>query len=118
MAATTDLQAGDLDRLLTLLTPAIIREASGERILNYDAAAQATPCKYEAGKGGEKDDKDRLIAAQPDSFTVRFREDITPTHRLLFEGNTYNVTGVREGAGRRQWTVISATKTDVLNPVI
>lgn len=45
-------------------------------------------------------------------FKVRWNEfsaDLTPADRLVCEGVTYNVTGIKEVDGRRQWLEISAT---------
>lgn len=45
-------------------------------------------------------------------FTVRwsaFTADITASDLLVCDGQTFNITGIKEPMGRRQWIEISAT---------
>ncbi len=69
-----------------------------------------------AGKA-DLSDAERFRAGAVDAirmarFTVRystFTAALTPADRLICEGVTYNITGIKEAAGRRQWLEISAT---------
>ena len=49
-------------------------------------------------------------------FKVRFSAftaDLTPKDRLVCDGVTYQITGIKEGAGRRQWLEITcAARSD------
>ncbi len=49
-------------------------------------------------------------------FLVRysaFTADLTPKDRLVSDGVEYNITGIKEGSGRRQWLEITAaSRTD------
>lgn len=45
-------------------------------------------------------------------FLVRysaFAGDITPKDRLVCDGVSYDITGIKEGDGRRQWLEITAS---------
>lgn len=45
-------------------------------------------------------------------FKIRwsaFTAGLTPADRLVCEGVTYNISGIKEAEGRRQWLEISAT---------
>jgi len=45
-------------------------------------------------------------------FVVRwtsFTRDITPKDRMVCEGLEYDITGVKEGRGRRQWIEITTS---------
>lgn len=45
-------------------------------------------------------------------FTVRwssFTRSITPADRLVCEGTVYEVTGIKEGPGRREWLEITCS---------
>lgn len=45
-------------------------------------------------------------------FLVRwssFSAGLTPKDRLLCEGRTYDISGIKEGEGRRQWLEITAS---------
>lgn len=44
-------------------------------------------------------------------FVVRwssFSSDLSPKDRLVCEGREYDITGIKEGEGRRQWLEITA----------
>ena len=45
-------------------------------------------------------------------FTVRwssFTRSITPADRLVCEGTAYEITGIKEGPGRREWLEITCS---------
>lgn len=41
-------------------------------------------------------------------FTLRWRADITPTARIVWQGQPYDVTGVTQLGGRRVWLEVMA----------
>lgn len=111
-----DLQAGDLDRLITPLRPDFIQQGTGERLVTFDPQTPISAL-FTPGNGGETAGADkRPTASEKDTFTVRYSPDITALWRLLYEGATYTITAVSEGPGRKMWTVLTAERTDVLNP--
>lgn len=110
-------QAGDFDRQITRLAKSIIQDAYGDRGTHYDPIAGAYWAKFEPGGSAEKEDGKGIVAEQTDQFVLRYTTDFTETDRLDFEGKIYDVTNVSEAPGtRRQYTVITAKRTDQLNP--
>lgn len=60
---------------------------------------------------GERWRADEVQAEITTRFLVRysgFTADLTPKDRLISDGVEYNITGIKEGAGRRQWLEITA----------
>ena len=113
-------QAGDLDRQIILQQPAEIHDESGLRLTVWDDEPLPTPCKRLSEPGNEQGteketDKRSGIATQTDQFIIRYRPDIKPTWRLLYEGQQYLITASVEGPGRRQWTRITAKQNDLIN---
>lgn len=61
---------------------------------------------------GEKWRAQEASASISTRFMVRysaFTRDITPKDRLTCEGLTYDISGIKEGKGRRQWLEITAS---------
>ena len=65
---------------------------------------------------GERWRAAEVAASVTTRFVVRwsiFTADLTPRDRLVCEGREYEIVGVKEGAGRRQWLeVTAAARTD------
>ena len=60
---------------------------------------------------GERWRADEVQAQITTRFLVRYSDftaDLTPKDRLISDGVEYNITGIKEGAGRRQWLEITA----------
>ena len=63
-------------------------------------------------RGNEVVIGDRIVSVQVTIFTVRWRDDITVEHRVVFENIPYNIVHVVEGDSRREVLVITAEKID------
>ena len=65
---------------------------------------------------GERLRASEVSASITTRFLVRwssFTAGLTPKDRLTSEGRTYNIFGIKEGTGRRQWLEITASaRTD------
>ena len=60
---------------------------------------------------GERWRADEVAAQITTRFLVRwsaFTADLTPKDRLVSDGVEYNITGIKEASGRRQWLEITA----------
>jgi len=60
---------------------------------------------------GERYRASEVSASITTRFMVRwssFTRDITPKDRLTCEGFAYDISGIKEGKGRRQWLEITA----------
>lgn len=52
----------------------------------------------------------RMNAAQMATFTVRYREDIAETNRILWRGETWNIRRVLRKSQRGSWLEIDAER--------
>ena len=60
---------------------------------------------------GERWRADEVQAQITTRFLVRYSDftaDLTPKDRLVSDGVKYNITGIKEASGRRQWLEITA----------
>lgn len=94
------MRAGRLDRLVTLQTRTLTRNAYGEQEETWATLAQVWAEKIDL-KGRE------FVAAQQTSadvstrWRIRFRDDVTVLNQLLVDGITYDINQVSE-IGRRE----------------
>jgi len=66
---------------------------------------------------GEKWRAGEVAATITTRFVVRwssFSSGLTPKDRLFCEGQTYDITGIKEVGGRRRWLEITASARDDL----
>ena len=110
------LQAGDLDRQMTILQWDSHRDTMGETARSQSPFAKGVWCKKEdvtsETAGVEQVVTERPTAFGLTKFTIRYRAGIDKTMEITCEGITYNIVSVSEGPGRRQWTVIVAQSHD------
>ncbi|RVV99705.1 head-tail adaptor protein [Mesobaculum littorinae] len=108
--------AGALDRRVQVL-----RETGGDDGFSSTAGRYATfGVPVWAAKRDVNDTErwraDQVAASVTTRFTVRwsgFARGITPRDRLICDGVTYEITGIKEGSGRRRWLEITcAARSD------
>lgn len=114
MAKTKPMQAGDLDRQIDILQLDTMRNTVGEIGKSLSPFLPGVWAKKEDIGGTEKDDPTtgRVTAFGRVDFTIRYRADLKETMAVDCEGIRYDILNVREGEGRKQWTVIEAQKHD------
>jgi len=93
---------GKLDRRITLQAPPVVAQNSyGEEAPASFTDAATVPAQLSYPRpGSEVYDNDQLRAEQPTQFTIRYRSDVRPVWRVLYENQTYLITAVTE-IGRR-----------------
>lgn len=106
------MEAGDLDRKVDILTLDTHKNTLGEMGKSLSPFALGVWMKKEDVSGKEEVDSDRKTAFGQTDFTARFRSDLKETMVLICEGVTYDILNIREGEGRKQWTVIEAKRHD------
>ena len=109
------MDAGALDRRIQFRRAALVDDglASVPQMADHGQpvwAAKSDLSDGERWRAGE-------VAARITSrFTVRwssFIRDITPADELVCEGVTYEITGIKEGRGYRQWLELTcAARSD------
>jgi SPP1 family predicted phage head-tail adaptor len=61
---------------------------------------------FKALSGYERNNADRLDAQTKNRITMRYREDITESDRILFRGKAYNIRFIDNVEMRNRWLVI------------
>lgn len=98
------LNAGDLDRRLTLQRRAVARNESNEEVGAWTDVAVVWGSVSRTG-GGEGFGPDVRRATQQATITIRWREGVEPRMRVLSDdGQAYEITDVAEDPehGRRE----------------
>jgi head-tail adaptor len=104
-------RAGALDRLVQFQRAALVDDgfSSVETWANHGAAVWAEKRDVSDGERARAG----IVEAQlMTRFKLRysaFTAGLTPADRLVCEGVTYNITGIKEAEGRREWLEISCT---------
>ena len=106
------LQAGDLDRRITFQRVTVTTGGAynePQEVWSDLVAVRAKRTDASAAEGYRAAEVGTQISTR---FTVRWSSlvsSVSPLDRLVFEGRTFNITGVREVAGAtRQWIEIDA----------
>lgn len=93
------LNAGRLDRRITIKTKSVSQNDFGEEIVTWTDVttvwAQRSPLK-----GYERWVAQQVAASVDERFRIRFRTDVSPEDIVEFEGREYDITSVTE-IGRR-----------------
>lgn len=107
------MRIGDLDRIITLQR-ATVSQVGGE--FNEDIEAWSTLATVYAAKSdvsaGEAMRAQEVGAQLSARFTIRRSSEVSDLNerdRLVFDGNVFNITGVREIA-RNRWLEIDAVR--------
>jgi SPP1 family predicted phage head-tail adaptor len=93
---------GKLDRRIEIHGPTVsVSAESGGAEERFALVATVWAAKADAG-GREYRAAGALNAEASTLFTIRFRADITPRHRIVCEGQTYDILGIGEASGARR----------------
>ncbi|HEV8035972.1 head-tail adaptor protein [Yoonia sp.] len=100
-----------MDRQIQVQRAALVDDgfAKTEAFANHGAPLW---CEKTDVSDGEKARAGAVEANLMSRFKVRysaFSADLSPKDRLVFEGVTFGINGVKELGGRREWLEISAT---------
>jgi SPP1 family predicted phage head-tail adaptor len=92
-------QAGRLDRLITLQTRVLTRNAQGEEVVSYTDLADVWASKVDL-RGREYFAAQQVNAEVTTRWQIYYRSDITYLHAVVYDGVTYDIQQVSE-IGRR-----------------
>lgn len=100
------MNAGRFDRLITFQVNTPTRDNIGGKV-----DAWADYCSmwalYQSGAGFEQVNADRQEAKSNAIFTIRYRDDIRNSMRIVFQGEYYNIQDISE-ITRRAYLKINA----------
>jgi SPP1 family predicted phage head-tail adaptor len=107
------LRAGELDRRITLERFTATQDpGSGEEVQAWDTLATVWASKKDISDG-ERFAASEVQAAISTRFVIRYSSqvaDLNAKDRLVCEGHTYQVVGVKETGRRREGLEISALR--------
>lgn len=99
--------AGSLDRRLTIQKSVTTRDASGAAIESFQTVYANVPAMIKPSSGREKFhvESGREIAYKQYRFVIRYIAGLTPKHRVVFEGENYDILFLAELPRREGWDI-------------
>lgn len=102
------LGAGKLDRRIVLQSATITNDPNyNEEILTWTTCATVW-ARMEFHKSDEGEAASREYAEMGLYFTIRYRDDVSAEHRIVYESNNYEIIGRPREIGRRKHLKIRA----------
>ena len=98
---------GTLDRRITFQTFTTVQDAAGEPIKTWTDLITVDASKRDI-TGRERFTARQELAQETTVFRIRYRTDVNPTHRIVYDSKTYDIEGLAE-LGRRVALDITAT---------
>lgn len=105
-------RAGEADQRITFQRFAKTADGIGGLVQAWANVPQ-TPtvwAKVTPRLGGESMENGRVAATSVATFTVRYREDVAETDRILWRGEPWNIRRVMRRSERGQWLDIDAER--------
>jgi SPP1 family predicted phage head-tail adaptor len=102
----TLINAGDLRTRITFQEPTEARDDGGAQVFGY-ANVEHDPfvwARWVNAHGQEAVQSDALKFSQRATVTVRYREDIQSTWRILKDGKAWQIVSIDHIRERRRWT--------------
>lgn len=104
------MRRGNLDRLIQFQRATMVDDGFGMVEVWGDHGDPIWSSKTDVSDA-ERYRASEVAASITTRFVVRwsaFSRDLTPKDRLVCEGREFNITGIKEGKGRRRWLEITA----------
>jgi SPP1 family predicted phage head-tail adaptor len=100
------MELGPLDRRIRIETPDVTQDAFGQPATTW-TPLDTVWAQFISLTGSEGFTGQEWVGKEPAEFRTRWRNDITDTMRIVFDGNAYLITSTQE-IGRREGLLISA----------
>ena len=100
--------AGELDRRIQLQRATITNDPEYNEEVSTWATYATVWAKQEFHRANEGEDASRLFAELGLYFTIRWRDDFSQEHRVIYDGDTYEVVGHAREIGRRRFLKFQA----------
>lgn len=106
------MQPGHMDQKVTLQRLVKTPDGAGGTTTSWqDYATNATVWAKVTAKAGRENITDgRMVASYIVLFEIWNRQDINERDRIVWQGVTYNIRGLRQTGGRRHRLVIEAER--------
>lgn len=103
----TQLLAGALDRRITLQERTDTRDAAGEPIPAWTTLDTVWAALIPL-TGREQFEAQQVNAQRPAKFQIRYRDDVTETMRISWDGEVWDINGISQ-IGRREGLELTCT---------
>ncbi len=101
------MQAGRLDRRIDLQRQEPSLDGAGAKVKTWQTFAASIPARVRPTQGREQVLEGERQARTDREFEIRFRTDVTPKVRILYQERAFDVLDVQE-IGRRAGLLIQA----------
>ncbi len=105
------LRAGLLDRRVALERRVNVTDASGQAVDHFVRVA-AVWARVEPLGGREGFGQQQWVATGDVRFTIRWRADVTPLHRVVHDGRVFDVMTVAEDGRREGLLIVGRARTE------
>ena len=104
--------AGKLDRRIQLQASTPTQGTSGQLVDSWSTVATVW-AEYMPEQGSESFQSDQRTHMATVKFRIRFRNDVDPKLRVVFETRQYNITDVAEDGARKEYLLLTTTVHEV-----
>lgn len=104
-------RAGLLDRRVTLERRVEVVDPSGQPVISWVPLATVW-ARVEPLGGRENFGAQQFVATGDLRFTIRWRADVTPLHRVTYAGVHYDVVSVAEEGRREALLIVARGRTE------
>ena len=101
---------GQLDRRITLRGATVATDAFGQSVRTYGDLAQVW-AKVDYRTTKEDEETSKLTSLNKVKFTIRYRNDVDATVKILWNGKTYEIEGVSL-EGRERYLILDTILRD------
>jgi SPP1 family predicted phage head-tail adaptor len=105
------LRAGLLDRRVRLERRQEETDDSGQSVVRWLPLAEVW-ARVEPLGGREGFGQQQFVATGDVRFTIRWRDDVTPLHRVVYDGQGFDVVTVAEDGRREAILVVARGRTE------
>jgi SPP1 family predicted phage head-tail adaptor len=100
-----------LDRRITIQRPVATQNTYGEQVISWVKVADLWAQKRDM-KGMERFAAQQVMAQVDTKFVIRYRSDVTPINRLVFEGRNYDIASVLELGRRESLEILAVARAE------
>lgn len=105
------LRAGLLDRRVRLERRQEETDDSGQSVARWLPLAEVW-ARVEPLGGREGFGQQQFVATGDVRFTIRWRDDVTPLHRVVYDGQEFDVVSVAEDGRREAILIVARGRTE------
>ena len=100
------MEPGRLDRRILILQRSTSTDAWNQNLGSYVQVLEVWAEVKDLG-AKEREEADQRVTVNPKIFTIRYRSEVSTKHRISYDGDIYQITGITE-IGRKEGLRITA----------